>query len=140
MDVIPAGVDRQLGGRACSTRAGFLGVLDPGAGGGPVQALAHITGGGLPENVPTGAARGQDYPRGRARHRGRCRRCSSSSAGAWPPGRNSHELHRTLNMGIGMVVVCAGNDIDAVQASIAEETWVIGELIPGAGEPAVHLV
>jgi phosphoribosylaminoimidazole (AIR) synthetase len=51
------------------------------------------------------------------------------------------ELHRTLNMGIGMVAVCAEGDVDAVRAAIAEETWVIGRLVaaaPGAA-PAVHL-
>ena len=32
-------------------------------------------------------------------------------------------------MGIGMVVVCAAGDVDAVQAAIAEPTWVIGELV-----------
>ena len=54
----------------------------------------------------------------------------------------THELHRTLNMGIGMVVVVrTPTDADDVQAAIAEETWVIGELV--AGQPAsrtVHLV
>ena len=36
--------------------------------------------------------------------RGRCRRCSGWCA-SWPPALDDHELHRTLNMGIGMVVV-----------------------------------
>ena len=44
--------------------------------------------------------------------RGRCRRCSGSCA-SWPPALDDHELHRTLNMGIGMVVVCAPDDVDA---------------------------
>jgi phosphoribosylamine--glycine ligase/phosphoribosylformylglycinamidine cyclo-ligase len=38
------------------------------------------------------------------------------------------ELYRTLNMGVGMVVVCAPDQVDVVQASISENTWVIGEL------------
>ena len=40
---------------------------------------------------------------------------------SWPPALDAHELHRTLNMGIGMVVVCAAADVDAVQAAIAED-------------------
>ena len=39
-------------------------------------------------------------------------------------------------MGIGMVVVCAPGDVEAVQSAIAEETWVIGQLVahdPTAG-------
>jgi hypothetical protein len=40
-----------------------------------------------------------------------------------------------------MVVVCAPADLTAVQTAIPEETWVIGELVPAAGEhPEVHLV
>ena len=37
-------------------------------------------------------------------------------------------------MGIGMVVVCAAADRQLVQSSIAEETWVIGELVPHDGD------
>ena len=44
---------------------------------------------------------------------------------------STDELYRTLNMGIGMVVVCADADIEAVQASIDETTWVIGRLVSG---------
>ena len=41
------------------------------------------------------------------------------------------ELYRTVNMGIGMVVIVRPDDVAAVQASIPETTWVIGELVPG---------
>ena len=54
--------------------------------------------------------------------------CSISSASS-PPGWSTDELHRTLNMGIGMVVVCAPTDVDTVQAAIGEPTRVIGELV-----------
>jgi phosphoribosylaminoimidazole (AIR) synthetase len=50
---------------------------------------------------------------------------------------SSDELHRTLNMGIGMVLVCADADVDAVQGAIPEPTWRIGTLIPGTRR--VHL-
>jgi phosphoribosylaminoimidazole (AIR) synthetase len=102
-----------------------------------VKALAHITGGGLPENVPRVLPAGVD---------------ARVELGSWPvpplfqlvrelaTGLDVHELHRTLNMGIGMVVVCAASDAETVRASIPEETWLIGELVAGAGEPVVHLV
>jgi len=48
------------------------------------------------------------------------------------------ELYRTLNMGIGMVVVCGAGDVDAVRSAIAEPTWVIGTLVPG--DRSVRLV
>ena len=43
---------------------------------------------------------------------------------------DTYELYRTLNMGIGMVAVCAAADLDAVQRCIDEPTWVIGEVVP----------
>ena len=94
---------------------------------GAVKALAHITGGGLLENVPR-CSRATSMPSSTSA-RGRCRRCSGSFA-SWPRRSTTHELHRTLNMGIGMVVVCAPDDVELVQAAIDEETWVIGELVP----------
>ena len=51
---------------------------------------------------------------------------------------DDHELYRTLNMGIGMVIVCAPEDVAAVQASIGERTWVIGELVAGEREVALR--
>jgi hypothetical protein len=39
-----------------------------------------------------------------------------------------------------MVIVCAAADVAAVQGSIAETTWVIGQLVPAAnGTHRVHL-
>jgi phosphoribosylformylglycinamidine cyclo-ligase len=46
-------------------------------------------------------------------------------------GLDADELHRTLNMGIGMVLVVAAGDVAAVQANIAEDSWVIGEIVEG---------
>ena len=46
---------------------------------------------------------------------------------------DTYELYRTLNMGVGMVVVCAAADVDAVQHLIDEPTWVIGRLTPAEG-------
>ena len=44
------------------------------------------------------------------------------------------ELHRTLNMGVGMVVVAARNDVEAVRKAIDEDTWIIGEITEGPCE------
>jgi phosphoribosylamine--glycine ligase/phosphoribosylformylglycinamidine cyclo-ligase len=40
----------------------------------------------------------------------------------------TEELYRTLNMGIGMVLVVASENVERIQSLIAEETWVIGAL------------
>ena len=44
-------------------------------------------------------------------------------------GLDAEELHRTLNMGIGMVIICAPMNAPAIQAALVEETWVIGSLV-----------
>ena len=73
----------------------------------PIKALAHITGGGLLENIP------RVLPEGLAAH---------LTKGSWPQtelfawlqttaGIDDIEMNRTFNNGIGMVVV-----IDAINA------------------------
>ena len=102
--------------------------------GGPlVKGLAHITGGGLTDNLP------RVLPAGTA---GRVNR------GSWrvPPvfgflqreGRVPEEdMYRTFNMGIGMVAVLAPDALAAAEAALAEAgetgTAVIGEIIEGDG-------
>ncbi|OOG58873.1 phosphoribosylformylglycinamidine cyclo-ligase [Polaromonas sp. C04] len=79
----------------------------------PIKALAHITGGGLLENIP------RVLPEGMAAH---------LRQGSWPQtelfawlqktaGIDDHEMNRTFNNGIGMVVV-----IDAAHAAATAQT------------------
>jgi phosphoribosylaminoimidazole synthetase/phosphoribosylamine--glycine ligase len=138
MDVIPPGFDVELGDALLAPHRSYLGVLDAALASGAVKALAHITGGGLPENLPRVLPDGVD---------------AEIRLGSWTRGPlfdlvaelatgvDTHELHRMLNMGIGMVVVCSPGDADAVRAAIDEETWVIGGLVGGAsGDRLVHLI
>jgi phosphoribosylamine--glycine ligase/phosphoribosylaminoimidazole synthetase len=128
MDCVPAGFDRTLGDALLEPHRSYLNVLTPALESGRVKALAHITGGGLPENMPRVLPDDVD---------------AVIELGSWPVpplfalvrevavGLDTHELYRTLNMGIGMVVVCSPADADAVQGLIDEPTWRIGELTPG---------
>jgi phosphoribosylamine--glycine ligase/phosphoribosylaminoimidazole synthetase len=129
LDAQPEPLDRPLADALLAPHRSYLTALSPALDTGKVKALAHITGGGLPENVP------RILPAG----------CGAViELGSWPvpplfrlvqelaTGLSVHELHRTLNMGIGMVVVCAAGDVEQVRAAIGEETWVIGRLVPGA--------
>ncbi len=138
MDVTPPGFDVELGDALLAPHRSYLGVLDGALASGTVKALAHITGGGLPENLPRVLPDGVD---------------AEIRVGSWPRGPlfdliaelatgvDDHELHRMLNMGIGMVVVCAPDDVAEVQASIDEPTWVIGALVGGeSGHRRVHLL
>jgi len=140
MDAVPVGLDRPLGEALLEPHRSYLGVIAPllDAVDGPrVKALAHITGGGLPENLPRVLPDGVD---------------AEVTIGSWPvpplfalvrellPGMDTHELHRTLNMGVGMVIVCAESDVEAMRAAIDEETWVIGRLVEGRpGQSEVRL-
>jgi phosphoribosylamine--glycine ligase/phosphoribosylaminoimidazole synthetase len=130
MDVVPDGFDRPLGETLLEPHRSYLDVLRPALDSGAVKALAHITGGGLPENLPRVLPDDVD---------------AVIELGSWPvpplfrlvreltPLMSTDELYRTLNMGIGMVVVGAAGDIDALRATIDEPTWIIGELQPGTG-------
>ena len=78
MDVTPAGFDRPLGDALLEPHRNYLPVLEAALATGAVKALAHITGGGLsrtsPGCCPTTSMRSSTSARGR------CRRCSGSSA------------------------------------------------------------
>ena len=127
MDSVPPGFDRPLGETLLVPHRSYLNVLTAALASGKVKALAHITGGGLPENVPRVLPDDCDV---------------TIALGSWPVPAlfqlvrevatqlDAQELYRTLNMGIGMVAVCAAADLEAVQRLIDEPTWVIGEVVP----------
>jgi phosphoribosylaminoimidazole synthetase len=138
MDATPPGFDRPLGDALLEPHRSYLHVLGPAIDSGRVKGLAHITGGGLPENLPRVLPEGVD---------------AEIELGSWPrsplfqliaelaTGVEAHELHRMLNMGIGMVLVVDEDDVDEVQAMIAEPTWLVGRLVNGEpGQRRVHLV
>jgi phosphoribosylformylglycinamidine cyclo-ligase len=103
-----------------------------------VHAMAHITGGGLPGNLP------RVLPQGcRAILRPATWRDSVAPVFAVlrEAGRiTPEEMYRTFNMGIGYVVVVPAVDAGAVAAALAAEgetVHVIGEIV--AGERGVEL-
>jgi len=100
---------------------------------GAVKALAHITGGGLSENVP------------RVLPESVAARIDLSAIPAVPvfgwlaeTGRLSDaEMLKTFNCGIGMVLVVAAGETDAVLRALqeaGEAPYVIGEIVPPGGE------
>ena len=106
---------------------------------GTVKALAHITGGGLIENLP------RVLPANCA---------AEIDAGAWslPPvfewlkragGVDPAELARTFNCGIGMMAVVGQDrlvEAERILAAAGEKTFRIGRIIAHQGEPEVHLL
>ncbi len=112
---------------------------DPSAGSGQgIKALAHITGGGLLENIP------RVLPEGTAAH---------LRQGSWPQtelfawlqrtaGIDDAEMNRTFNNGIGMVVVIAAGEAAACTATLrglGETVFEIG-VIAARGEGAAVVV
>ncbi len=98
----------------------------------PVHGFAHITGGGLTDNIPRVLPDGL----GVRLDRGAWRR---DPVWDWiqKAGRISDaEMHRTFNCGIGMIAVVAPADADAALGllrSAGEQASVIGEVVRGTG-------
>ncbi len=104
----------------------------------PVKALAHITGGGLLENIP------RVLPEGTAAH---------LKKGSWPQtelfawlqktaGIDDIEMNRTFNNGIGMVVVIDAAEAPACAATLRELGETVHEIgvIAAKGEGAAVTV
>jgi phosphoribosylformylglycinamidine cyclo-ligase len=98
-----------------------------------VKAFSHITGGGLPGNVP------RNLPDGTK---------AVLSASRWPRpaifdlvqregGVPAADMFQTFNMGLGLVAVLAPSDVAAAQALLQQrglQSWVVGGIEKGAGE------
>jgi phosphoribosylamine--glycine ligase/phosphoribosylaminoimidazole synthetase len=130
LEAVLPGLDRPLADLLLAPHRSYLPLLTPllDHPAAPVKALAHITGGGLLENIPRVLPEGLD---------------AQLRSGAWPVpalyrtvqqmgGVSDAELARVFNLGIGMVVVIAPENLAAVQEMLPEETWVIGELALGS--------
>jgi len=103
-----------------------------------VHALAHITGGGLLENVPRVLPEGT-----RAVIDTQSWRAPAIFDWLRTQGRvEAHEMYRTFNCGIGMVVCIAEQDADAVIAQLrtaGEDARRIGHIETGGTQPEVKL-
>jgi phosphoribosylformylglycinamidine cyclo-ligase len=97
-----------------------------------LKGIAHITGGGIPGNLPRILPDGPSTGSGQGLA-ARLRR------GSWPVqpifrliqergNVAEDEMYRTFNMGLGMVLVCAPADVETVRGQ-AGEALVVGEVI-----------
>lgn len=106
--------------------------------GAPIHAMAHITGGGITENLNRALPAHLDA----VVHRG------GEDGPAWdvPPvisfmvkaaGLTPDEAYKTFNMGVGMSVICAPEDVDNVRNLLADEgfaTFRMGRVVVGSGK------
>jgi phosphoribosylformylglycinamidine cyclo-ligase len=101
-----------------------------------VKGLAHITGGGFPDNIP------RVLPKGLGA-RVDLARVPVLPVFKWMAAAGNiaqNEMLRTFNCGIGMIVIVAPNDADAVAAAFTragESVTRIGEVIRRLDEPRV---
>ena len=100
---------------------------------GAVKGLAHITGGGLTDNVPRVLPAGTSAEIDRSSWSVPPVFEFLQKTGQVPPD----EMYRTFNMGIGMVIVCADDALDEVRLQLAaageSESVVIGRVVEGDG-------
>jgi phosphoribosylformylglycinamidine cyclo-ligase len=102
---------------------------------GGVKALAHITGGGFPDNIPRVLPDGLGVRIDLAR-------VPVLPVFRWLAATGNiveAEMLRTFNCGIGMIVVTAPGKADAVTAALAREGESVTRLgaVVSAGEPRV---
>ena len=99
-----------------------------------IRAMAHITGGGVIDNVP------RVLPKGLA---------ATIERSTWsiPPiftaiqragGVHLEEMWRTFNMGVGMVVIVPP-DVPEIAAAAGIPVWRVGEVVPQSGTRRVIL-
>lgn len=109
-------LDTTVGEALLATHSSFLPQIGPMLAGGMIKGLAHITGGGFLDNIPRILPDGVGVDIDR---------------GSWtvPPifglmqrlgNVTEHEMFRTFNMGIGMIVICSDTDKAAVVEGIGD--------------------
>jgi phosphoribosylformylglycinamidine cyclo-ligase len=95
-----------------------------------IKGLAHITGGGLTDNIP------RILPEGTAVE---IRRDS------WPVpplfellrrlgNVSDSEMYRTFNMGVGMVIVCSADEAGDIEKHLGDSCYAIGRVVTGNRE------
>ena len=104
---------------------------------GAVKALAHITGGGFPDNIPRVLPRGL----GAAIDLGAIPVPSVFGWLAKAGGIAETEMLRTFNCGIGMIAIVAPDKADSVTRALhdaGEEAIAIGEVVAAEGDERVR--
>jgi phosphoribosylformylglycinamidine cyclo-ligase len=120
-----------IGAALLKPHLSYLRALEDLLDSGTIKGLAHITGGGLLENIPRILPEGTSV---------------QIKRGSWPAlpifelmqrigGIEDAEMYRTFNLGIGMVIVCAPADADQIASGVRERgfnCFEIGRVNEGA--------
>jgi phosphoribosylformylglycinamidine cyclo-ligase len=134
---VPA-LGRTIGDALLEPHRSYLPLVRPMLGGGLIKGMAHITGGGITDNLPrvlpASAVASVDLSRWQV-----------------PPlfqwlmeqGRVPlDDMLRTFNMGVGLIIVTAAGKADHVMEELAargaRDARVIGEIVPGHGPSVAY--
>jgi len=90
-----------------------------------IKGMAHITGGGIPENLPRVLPDGRSY---------------SLDRGSWTPppvfqwlchagGLEEREAFRAFNMGVGLMLIVAASAADSALALLPADAWIVGTVV-----------
>jgi phosphoribosylformylglycinamidine cyclo-ligase len=134
VDTVLEGMSETLGEILLKPHRSYLKDLDGLLDTGKIKGLAHITGGGLLENIPRILPDGVDV---------------EIKRGMWDElpiygvmqklgNVIDSEMFRTFNMGVGMVIVCAEEDKAAVISHLGDECKEIGKVINGDKEVLIN--
>ncbi len=132
-------LSRTVGDALLEPHRSYLPFIRPLLGGGRIKGMAHITGGGITDNLP------RVLPHGTAA-------VIETSAWEVPPifqwlqqGGNipADDMMRTFNMGIGLIIVTGRDQAESLIGELAarggRDARLIGEIVPGE-PPAVSYV
>ena len=134
-----AALDRSVGDALLEPHRSYLPLITPLLAAGRIKGMAHITGGGITDNLP------RVLPHGTA---------AVVDGSTWPVPplftwlRESgkvpvEDMYRTFNMGIGLIVVTARDQAEPLMGELAarggRDARVIGEVVSGE-PPAVSYV
>ncbi len=123
-----ADLGETVGAALLRTHRSYLPVVGPLLEGGRIKGMAHITGGGITENLPRILPDGLGF---------------SLDRNSWtvPPlftwlqasgGVPEPEMFRAFNMGVGLILVCAGSDADTLVGALrdaGEPAWRLGHVV-----------
>jgi phosphoribosylformylglycinamidine cyclo-ligase len=121
-------LDQTIGEELLKPHLNYEPVVRDALAQGLIEGMAHITGGGITENLD------RILP-------GNCQ--AQVQLGAWPVlpifsamaeiGRiERDEMLRATNMGIGMILVVRPSNLDALDAALKTPHYRIGQIVPGA--------
>jgi len=130
-DLVP-GLDRTVEEALLAVHRSYLHSLRPALADRRVHGLAHITGGGIPGNLPRALGPGQgarihletwDVP---------------ALFQVLQEGGNvaAGEMFRVFNMGVGMIVIAPPDQAESLANDLAaagERSWILGEVVQGSG-------